>query len=138
MYSARAACSALARASSVAAAAAPSGARLLHSSAARLAPPALTKVNVDGKDVEVPSGFTVFQACEAAGVTIPRFCYHDRLSIAGNCRMWSEAQASSRLKPADSPLARNAHSSRLALSCLCVVWLKSRSLRSRSLRAPCR
>jgi len=35
-----------------------------------------------------PGGFTVFQACESAGVTIPRFCYHDRLSIAGNCRMW--------------------------------------------------
>lgn len=36
-----------------------------------------------------PGGFTVYQACEAAGVSIPRFCYHDRLSIAGNCRMWS-------------------------------------------------
>jgi len=50
-------------------------------------PVKMTKVNVDGKDVEVPSGYTVLQACEAAGATIPRFCYHDRLSIAGNCRM---------------------------------------------------
>lgn len=45
------------------------------------------KVNVDGKDVDVPKGVTVLQACEEAGVEIPRFCYHDRLSIAGNCRM---------------------------------------------------
>lgn len=35
----------------------------------------------------VPKGVTVLQACEQAGVDIPRFCYHDRLSIAGNCRM---------------------------------------------------
>lgn len=40
-----------------------------------------------GREVDVPKGATVLQACEAAGVTIPRFCYHDRLSIAGNCRM---------------------------------------------------
>jgi NADH dehydrogenase (ubiquinone) Fe-S protein 1 len=42
---------------------------------------------VDGKKVSVPADFTVLQACEAAGAHIPRFCYHDRLSIAGNCRM---------------------------------------------------
>lgn len=64
--------------------------RSLHSARSTQAP--LVKVNVDGKDLEVPGGYTVYQACEAAGVSIPRFCYHDRLSIAGNCRMWSEQQ----------------------------------------------
>ncbi len=44
-------------------------------------------LKVDGVEVEVPPGATVLQACEAAGKEIPRFCYHDRLSIAGNCRM---------------------------------------------------
>ena len=47
----------------------------------------MAKVTVDGIEIEVPNGFTVLQACEAAGKEIPRFCYHDRLSIAGNCRM---------------------------------------------------
>ena len=42
---------------------------------------------MNGAELEVPSGFTVMQACEAAGEHVPRFCYHDRLSIAGNCRM---------------------------------------------------
>ncbi|KAI3946497.1 hypothetical protein MKX01_017713 [Papaver californicum] len=42
---------------------------------------------VDGYPVKVPKGMTVLQACELAGVDIPRFCYHNRLSIAGNCRM---------------------------------------------------
>jgi NADH-quinone oxidoreductase subunit G len=44
-------------------------------------------VTVDGQEVEVPAGATVLQACEAAGKEVPRFCYHERLSIAGNCRM---------------------------------------------------
>ncbi len=44
-------------------------------------------VKVDGIEVEVPQGATVLQACELAGKEIPRFCYHERLSIAGNCRM---------------------------------------------------
>lgn len=47
----------------------------------------MPKVTVDGIEVEVPAGATVLQACEAAGKEIPRFCYHERLSIAGNCRM---------------------------------------------------
>ena len=47
----------------------------------------MPKLTVDGVEVEVPAGATVLQACEAAGVEIPRFCYHERLSIAGNCRM---------------------------------------------------
>jgi NADH-quinone oxidoreductase subunit G len=42
---------------------------------------------VDGKEVEVPQDYTLLQACEAAGAEVPRFCFHDRLSIAGNCRM---------------------------------------------------
>jgi len=44
-------------------------------------------VKVDGIEIEVPAGATVLQACELAGKEIPRFCYHERLSIAGNCRM---------------------------------------------------
>ena len=47
----------------------------------------MPKLTVDGIQVEVPAGATVLQACEAAGAEIPRFCYHERLSIAGNCRM---------------------------------------------------
>jgi len=47
----------------------------------------MPKLTVDGKVVEVPNGATVLQACEAAGAEIPRFCFHERLSIAGNCRM---------------------------------------------------
>src|SRR3569833_2981927 len=47
----------------------------------------MPKVTVDGVELEVPQGATVLQACELAGKEIPRFCYHDRLSIAGNCRM---------------------------------------------------
>ena len=44
-------------------------------------------VTIDNKTIEVPAGMTVLLACEMAGVEIPRFCYHDRLEIAGNCRM---------------------------------------------------
>jgi NADH-quinone oxidoreductase subunit G len=47
----------------------------------------MPKLTVDGIEVEVPAGATVLQACEAAGKEVPRFCYHERLSIAGNCRM---------------------------------------------------
>ena len=47
----------------------------------------MTKVLVDGVEVDVPGEFTLLQACEEAGAEIPRFCYHERLSIAGNCRM---------------------------------------------------
>ena len=47
----------------------------------------MPKVTVDGQEIEVPNGATVLQACEMAGKEIPRFCYHERLSIAGNCRM---------------------------------------------------
>ncbi len=47
----------------------------------------MPKVTIDGKTVEVAAGSTILQAAEQAGVEIPRFCYHERLSIAGNCRM---------------------------------------------------
>ena len=47
----------------------------------------MTKLIVDNKEVEVPPEYTLLQACEAAGAEIPRFCFHERLSIAGNCRM---------------------------------------------------
>jgi NADH-quinone oxidoreductase subunit G len=47
----------------------------------------MTKIIVDGAEVDVPPEYTLLQACEAAGAEIPRFCFHERLSIAGNCRM---------------------------------------------------
>ena len=47
----------------------------------------MPKVTVDGQEIDAPDGATVLQACELAGKEIPRFCYHERLSIAGNCRM---------------------------------------------------
>src|SRR5947208_880319 len=47
----------------------------------------MTKLIVDGTDIDVPPEYTLLQACEAAGAEIPRFCFHERLSIAGNCRM---------------------------------------------------
>jgi NADH-quinone oxidoreductase subunit G len=47
----------------------------------------MAKVKVDGKEIDVPDYYTLLQACEAAGAEVPRFCFHERLSIAGNCRM---------------------------------------------------
>ena len=47
----------------------------------------MAKLKVDGKEIEVPDHFTLLQACEEAGAEIPRFCFHERLSVAGNCRM---------------------------------------------------
>ncbi|MGE0044262.1 MAG: NADH-quinone oxidoreductase subunit NuoG [Hyphomonadaceae bacterium] len=47
----------------------------------------MTKIIIDGQEIDVPPDYTLLQACEAAGAEIPRFCYHERLSIAGNCRM---------------------------------------------------
>ena len=47
----------------------------------------MLKLKVNDTEVEVEEGLTVLQACEKAGVEIPRFCYHEKLSIAGNCRM---------------------------------------------------
>ncbi|MEL6563952.1 MAG: NADH-quinone oxidoreductase subunit NuoG [Pseudomonadota bacterium] len=47
----------------------------------------LRKIVIDGNEIEVDGALTLIQACEEAGIEIPRFCYHERLSIAGNCRM---------------------------------------------------
>ncbi len=47
----------------------------------------MTKLLIDGREIDVPPEYTLLQACEAAGAEIPRFCFHERLSIAGNCRM---------------------------------------------------
>ena len=47
----------------------------------------MTKLIVDGREIDVPPEYTLLQACETAGAEIPRFCFHERLSIAGNCRM---------------------------------------------------
>ncbi|MEM9146111.1 MAG: NADH-quinone oxidoreductase subunit NuoG [Pseudomonadota bacterium] len=47
----------------------------------------LRTIIIDGREVEADPNLTVIQACEQAGIEIPRFCYHERLSIAGNCRM---------------------------------------------------
>lgn len=47
----------------------------------------LRKINIDGNEIEVDGAMTLIQACEEAGIEIPRFCYHERLTIAGNCRM---------------------------------------------------
>ncbi|MGJ8528229.1 NADH-quinone oxidoreductase subunit NuoG [Maritalea sp.] len=47
----------------------------------------MANIKVDGQEIEVPDHYTLMQACEEAGAEIPRFCYHERLSVAGNCRM---------------------------------------------------
>ena len=47
----------------------------------------MPKISINGKEIEFEKGMTVLQACEIAEVEIPRFCYHEKLSIAGNCRM---------------------------------------------------
>ncbi|MGE5146201.1 MAG: NADH-quinone oxidoreductase subunit NuoG [Candidatus Eiseniibacteriota bacterium] len=47
----------------------------------------MAKVTIDGREIEVPNGVTILQACQLAGVEVAHFCYHERLSIAGNCRM---------------------------------------------------
>ena len=44
-------------------------------------------LTIDQIEIEVDDGLTVLQACEQIGIEIPRFCYHERLSVAGNCRM---------------------------------------------------
>src|SRR5882762_11928608 len=47
----------------------------------------MPKVTIDGQELEVGPGTTILQACQQAGIEIPHFCYHERLNIAGNCRM---------------------------------------------------
>lgn len=60
---------------------------MAYSAAAGSEPPKKVEVFVDDQSVLVDPGTTVLQACAMVGVEIPRYCYHDRLSIAGNCRM---------------------------------------------------
>jgi NADH-quinone oxidoreductase subunit G len=70
----------------------------------------MVAVFIDGISIEVPAGSTVIQACEKAGVEIPRFCYHERLKIAGNCRMCLVEIEGGPPKPAAScamPVAEN-------------------------------
>ena len=61
--------------------------RMYSSAAAGKEPPKQIEVFVNDQPVMVDPGTTVLQACAMVGVEIPRYCYHDRLSIAGNCRM---------------------------------------------------
>jgi NADH-quinone oxidoreductase subunit G len=83
----------------------------------------MPKLTIDGIDIEVPAGTTIMQAAEQIGIEIPRFCYHERLSIAGNCRMCLVEVQPGPPKPAaacalpvaegmtvktDSPMARKA------------------------------
>ena len=63
------------------------GVRVYSSATSAKEPPKKLEVFVDDQPVLVDPGTTVLQACAMVGVEIPRFCYHDRLSIAGNCRM---------------------------------------------------
>ncbi len=62
----------------------------------------MATLTIDDVEIEVPDGITVLQACELAGVEIPRFCYHERLSVAGNCRMCLVEVAPGPPKPAAS------------------------------------
>jgi NADH-quinone oxidoreductase subunit G len=71
----------------------------------------MPKLTIDGNEIEVENGTTLIQACEMAGAEIPRFCYHERLSIAGNCRMCLVevegcAQAASLVHHAATPSSR--------------------------------
>ena len=66
----------------------------------------MVKLIVDGNEVEVPDHYTLLQACEEAGAEIPRFCFHERLSIAGNCRM---CLSSSRARRSRLPLVPGAY-----------------------------
>ncbi len=65
--------------------------RLLTQSSRGFKVSALSKapieIFIDDQPVKVDNSYTVFQACHEAGVVIPRFCYHERLAVAGNCRM---------------------------------------------------
>ena len=62
-------------------------------------------LTINDKEVTVPDGVNILQACELAGVEIPRFCYHERLSVAGNCRMCLVEMVDPRGRPAPKPIA---------------------------------
>ena len=59
-------------------------------------------ISIDGQEVTVDGAMTLIQACEQAGIEVPRFCYHERLSIAGNCRMCLVEVVGGPMKPAAS------------------------------------
>jgi len=70
----------------------------------------VANISINGKSLEVPNGITIIQACELAGIEIPRFCYHEKLAIAGNCRMCLVEVAGGPPKPVAScamPVADN-------------------------------
>ena len=70
----------------------------------------MANISINGKSLEVPNGITIIQACELAGIEIPRFCYHEKLAIAGNCRMCLVEVAGGPPKPVAScamPVADN-------------------------------
>ncbi len=62
----------------------------------------LRTINIDGQEIAVDGAMTLIQACEQAGIEVPRFCYHERLSIAGNCRMCLVEVVGGPMKPAAS------------------------------------
>ena len=80
----------------------------------------MLKLKVNDIEIEVEDGLTVLQACELAGAEIPRFCYHEKLSIAGNCRMCLVEMEKSPKPIAcllyTSPSPRDAHESRMPSS----------------------
>ncbi len=59
----------------------------------------MAKLTIDGREIEVEDGITVLQACELAGIEIPRVFYHERLAVAGNCRMRLAELSSGRRVP---------------------------------------
>ncbi len=64
----------------------------------------MTRLLVDDIEIDVPPEYSLLQACEEAGAEIPRFCYHERLSIAGNCRMCLvEVKGGRRSRPPPAP-----------------------------------
>ena len=65
----------------------------------------MATLTIDDKEVTVPDGINILQACELSGVEIPRFCYHERLSVAGNCRMCLVEMIDPRGRPAPKPVA---------------------------------
>jgi NADH-quinone oxidoreductase subunit G len=74
----------------------------------------MAKIIIDGKEMDLDPSLTLLQACELSGAEIPRFCYHERLSVAGNCRMclveWvgsPKPQASCALQVKDLPPGRD-------------------------------
>src|SRR5947207_7262312 len=73
------------------------------------APPApqpgaqLVKLTVDGREVEVPKGTNVIQAAAKLGILVPHYCYHPRLSVAGNCRMCLIEMGMPKMKPDKTP-----------------------------------